>query len=170
MDKRKKIFVFAAAFTAVIVFSCTAAFFVRHSGTDKKQIVATVDESVIFFNFKDDITAARESENVSCKAVFSDGKAPVFEMRFPLREQIENLLKNSENFYFASVDCGGKLSAVPMDNIKILTNTSSGEYVLTIDPPNKIGGKPAGCLVRFYISSQGTKEGVVLFMAEAECE
>jgi len=175
MDKgRKKVFIIAAAvvIAAAGVLCCVIAYVGKQSGVQPGQIVAISDENDVFFDFEGEIAAEKEAEKATCSAKVSDGKARAFEMRFSRRENIEQLIEGGENIYFASVDYGNGPVAIPMDNVKILTDIKTAEYVLTLVPPggDVDANSAAGSDVRFYISSPEAGSSFVLFMASAICE
>jgi hypothetical protein len=171
---RKRVFIIAAAvvIAATGVLCCVIAYVGRQSGGQTGQIVAGADEDDVFFDFKGETAAEREAENATCRAKVTGDKARAFEMRFSRRENIEQYIKGGENIYFASVDYGNGPVAIPMENVKILEDIKTAEYVLTLVPTggDVDAGRAEGSTVRFYIASPEAECSFVLFMASAKCE
>lgn len=171
-SKTKVVFLAAAVVVAVVGALCFAIVFVgRQDGGKTGQIVADAGESDIFFDFDGDIAAEREAAGATCTVSVSNGTAVGFEMRFSKKEDLDTLLAGGENIYFACVDYGGGPVAIPMANIRILTDIETGEYVLTLVPEGEIkADRAAGSEVRFYVAPRDTDSAYALFMASAVCE
>ncbi len=175
MDKSKKktaIVAAAAVLAAVGLLCCIMAFVNRDNNIQLGQVVAIEDESEMFFDLSGDVAAEKEVAEATCKANVSDGMVSSYEMRFSRKEELDEYLAAGENIYFASVDYGSGSVAIPMDNIKILSDITTNEYVLTLVPVDGSAeaARATGSEVRFYIAPKGAESSYVLFMAAALCE
>ncbi len=173
MPQNKKLIplAIAAAIVAVGIFCCVLAFIPKSDKITDGQIVAGDDESAIIFDLSADIAAEIQAE-ATCRPVISDGAVRSFEMRFPLSSKIEELLSTDRNIYFACVDYGNGNVSIPMENIKIVSDESAREYVLTLAPVDSTGvdyRMVQGRTVNFFITERETAGSYALFMASAVC-
>ena len=117
-----------------------------------------------------ELTAAEtmDGADVTCVPLERDGKVIGFEMRFLRSAKLDALFSDGENMYFGVVRCGKKQIAVPMEQVRILTDGETNEFVLTLLLPSgeKLSGRT--CTVSFYTAKRNMQTGDALFCAKKE--
>ena len=116
------------------------------------------------------VTAAEtmNEADVTCVPLKWDGKCIGFEMRFLQSAKLDALFSDEENMYYGVVRCGKKQIGVPMEQVRILTDGETREFVLTLLLPT--GGKLSGktCAVSFYTAKRSGPVENALFCAQKE--
>ncbi|MCR5485553.1 MAG: hypothetical protein K6F09_08155 [Clostridiales bacterium] len=175
--KKKIIFI-----TAAVVLLAAAAVILRFTvfnggGTDDAPVVfGDGEEEEYTFDFSRELAPEKKagSDKTTCKAVEENGKIKYFEMRFSQRVAIDEELKSAKNMYFASVVYGKKTIAVPAELIKIVTDITTNEYVITFPLPEKYGDITAadliGCETTFYLAPKDADENRLIFTASAKAD
>ena len=116
------------------------------------------------------LTAAEtmDSADVTCAPLERDGKVIGFEMRFLQSPKLDALFSDRENMYFGVVKCGKKAIGIPMEQVRILTDRETDEFVLTLLLPSgeKLSGK--ACTASFYTAKRNAQTGDALLCAKKE--
>lgn len=117
-----------------------------------------------------DAETTAPDEKVSGQALEKDGKVYGFELRFPQNQTAEKLLSDPENYYFGILECGKKRAAVPTEDIRVLTDITTHEFVVTLLLPAdyKLSGKR--CTVSLCVSPRKTDAQTMLYKAEKEIQ
>ncbi len=139
-------------------------------GQKPQQIVAgeAGDEDAVAIDLSHEIVTAAQpaAEQTACEALRKDGAVYGFEMRFRFTDAIDALMAAEENFYFGVLQCGGKKTAVPTEDIRVLVDVPTGMFVLTLLVPQdtKLSGRKAD--VSFYICARADGASKALFAAQ----
>ena len=116
------------------------------------------------------VTAAEtlDGDDVTCELLERDGEAIGFEMRFLQSARLDALFADPENMYYGVADCGKEPIGIPMEQVRILTDDRTHEFVLTLLLPS--GGKLSGsaCAVAFYTAARSSPAENALFCARQE--
>lgn len=115
-----------------------------------------------------DIAAAEmlDEAQIVCTAKMRDGGVYGFEMRFPRTQHLHELFSDAENLYYGVVSDGGRLLSVPMEQIRILTDETTREFVITLllsEGDTAGGGKST---VSFYVAPRDGDPTEALFGAQ----
>ena len=106
-----------------------------------------------------------DDADVTCVPLERDGKMIGFEMRLLQSAKLDTLFSSEENYYYGAVLCGKKQIGVPMEQIRILTDSGTHEFVLTMLLPTgqTVSGKT--CTVSFYVAKRADDASNALFCA-----
>lgn len=107
-----------------------------------------------------------DDEAVSCVPLQKDGSVYGFEMRFRQSDAVDALLRNAENVYFGVLQYGKDKLPVPMEDIRILPDITTDEFVLTLLVPQEKKLHTQTCTVSFYIAAHADSADKTLFCAE----
>ena len=117
-----------------------------------------------------ELTAAETADaaDVTCVPLERDGKRIGFEMRLPQTAGLNAMLSDQQNTVFGAVQSKNKQIAIPMELIRILPDTATHEFVLTLLLPSgeTVSGKT--CSVAFYAAARSDPTGNVLYCAQKE--
>lgn len=109
-------------------------------------------------------------EKVSVKTLEKDGTVYGFELRFPQDPATERLLSDPENFYYGVLENGKKSTAVPTEDIRVLTDIKTHEFVVTLLLPADSTLSGRQCTVSLCVSPRKADARQVLFRAEKELQ
>ena len=163
---KKAVLIFLCAASLMLCASCGAS----PQTTDGTTLSAAADAEPVLPADLSAVTAAEtmDDADVTCVPLERDGKTIGFEMRFLQSVRLDKLFSDQENMYFAVADCGKKPIGIPMEQIRILTDSETHEFVLTILLPSgeKLSGKT--CTVAFYTAKRDMQSGNALFCARKD--
>ena len=125
------------------------------------------------FTLPDDLSAITAAEtlneaDVTCVPLEQDGKVIGFEMRFLQSDKLDALFSDQDNMYYGVLACGKQTVGVPMEQIRILTDSETREFVITLLVPSgeKLTGRT--CAVAFYTAARNDPIQNTLFCANKE--
>ena len=109
-------------------------------------------------------------EKTSGKALEKDGAVYGFELRFPQSPAAEKLLADPENYYCGILENGKKRAVVPTEEIRVLTDIKTHEFVVTILLPADFRLSGKYCTVSLCVLPRDAKTQDVLFEASEKIQ
>ena len=131
-------------------------------------VIAGEESETVTLEAAREITAddTLDEAQITCTVKTRDGKVNGFEMRMPRTAQLHALFASEEHMYFGVVTCGSRRLSVPMEMVRILTDETTHEFVITLLLAGGDTVSGGACTVAFYVANRDGDPSQALFCAQ----